>query len=252
MENGVFGKKVFFLYPPAVLSEVVEGLANLEFEVYLVRDHVKLKKAIPSFPDAILFANLDEGLKDGEWRAYIRSIMEEAPEVGVGLITLNDNSSLREYYLMTAQVRCGFVILNIGAARTSEILAKTLEANEARGRRKFVRALCAPGMGKLSAGYEGVTLRAEVTDLSSVGMAIRLEGGVMIPVGTVLRDITLTIKGQRILVSGVVVAMHGEDLGRVHVLMFDPASIDEARRSKLKTLVFRINQAAMDLLLDHS
>jgi hypothetical protein len=251
MENGALGKKVFFLYPPPVLTEVVDELARREFEVYLTREHDRLRRYLDAAPDSIVFANLDDGLDEAGWLEYVQGLRNGAPAVGVGVITLNDNPGLREHYLMDLQVQCGFVILKIGAAKTAEILAKTLEANEARGRRKFVRAVCAPGTGQCAFDHEGATLRAELTDLSSSGMAIHFEGGTSLRVGTMLRDISLTIKGQRLLVSGVVVAKRGDEGGTApaHVVMFDPASLDETRREKLKTIVFKINQASMELSL---
>jgi hypothetical protein len=254
MENGALGKKVFFLYPPPVLTEVIDFLAQQEYEVYLTRDHAKLKRFIASFPDAILFVNLDDGLDEAGWLAYVESLRKDAPAIGIGIITLNDDNELRERYIMDLQVQCGFIILKLGAAKTAEILAKTLEANEARGRRKFVRALCPQGTGQCAVDHEGATLRAQLSDLSSAGMTISFEGGTSLRVGTVLRDMSLTLKGQRILASGVVVAKrHGENGGSdVHVVMFDPSSLDDSRRDKLKSLVFKINQASMDMALDRA
>jgi hypothetical protein len=255
MESGLLGKKIFFLYPPPVLTEVVDELAKLEFEVYFSRDHVKLRRIIASFPDAIVFVNLDDGLDESGWLSFVKSLRSELPAVGVGIITLNDDAELREQYLMNVQVQCGFVILKIGASKTAEILAKTLEANEARGRRKFVRALCPPGSGQCVVQYEGATLRGEVTDLSSAGMAILFQGGSSPKVGTVLSDISLNIKGQRLSPSGVVVAKRADEggaAGGVHVVMFDPNSLDAARKDKLKTLVFKLNQQAMDAILDRA
>jgi PilZ domain. len=253
MESGLLGKKVFFLYPPPVLSEIVEDLARQEFEVYLTREHDKLRRYLDKSPDSIVFINLDDGLEEAGWLSYVESLRKSAPSVGVGIVTLNDNAELREHYLMNLQVQCGFVILKIGAAKTGEILAKTLEANEARGRRKFVRAACAPGVGQCAFDFEGATIRAELTDLSSAGMAIHLEGGLSLKVGTVLRDIAVTIKGGRLSLSGVVVAKRSDD-GAVpaHVVMFDPASLDEARREKLKSLVCKVNQISMDAILSRS
>ena len=254
MENSALGKKIFFVYPPQVLTEVVDELAKQEFEVYLARDHDKLRRCVAKFPDSILFVNLDDGMSEADWRVYIQALRTKSPTIGIGIVTLNDNAELREFYLMNAQIQCGFIILKVGAAKTAEILAKTLEANEARGRRKFVRAVCAPGMGQCAANDEGVSIRAELTDLSSAGMAIRIEGGGSLKVGTVLRDMSLTIKGQRVLVSGVVVAKRADGSGPdpVSVIMFSPGSMDQARRDKLKTLVFRVNQAAMDIILERS
>ncbi len=253
MENGLLGKKIFFLYPPPVLTEIVDELARQEFEVYLSRDHEKLKRAIASFPDSLLFVNLDDGLDEAGWLDYVKSIRVEAPAVGVGIITLNDDARLREHYLMNVEVQCGFVILKIGASKTAEILARTLEANEARGRRKFVRALCPPAQPHAPSISRARHSGRNLTDMSSAGMAIRFHGGVSLKIGSVLRDISLTIKGQRFSPSGVVVAKRaGDDAAEVvHVVMFDPNSQDAARKAKLKTLVFKLNQLAMDAILEH-
>jgi hypothetical protein len=85
-------------------------------------------------------------------------------------------------------------------------------------------------------------------------MTISFEGGASLKVGTVLRDMSLTLKGQRLLASGVVVAKrHGDNgHGDVHVVMFDPGSLDDVRRDKLKTLVFKINQTSMDIALERA
>ena len=173
MENGVLGKKVFFLYPPTVLMEVVEELARQEFEVYLSRQHEKLRRVLPTLPGAISFVNLDDRLGEAGWRSYMLSLRAEVPAAGIGIITLNEDDVLREFYLMNLRVQCGFVIFKVRATRTAEILARTLEANAARDRRKFVA-------------------------------------------------------------------------------MFVPGSLDEARREKLRSLVSRINQAAMDIVFERA
>ncbi len=221
--------------------------------MYLSRDHEKLKRAIASFPDSLLFVNLDDGLDEAGWLDYVKSIRVEAPAVGVGIITLNDDARLREHYLMNVEVQCGFVILKIGASKTAEILARTLEANEARGRRKFVRALCPPGAAACAVDFEGATLRggSHGHELGRAGDPLPRRGQPQI--GSVLRDISLTIKGQRFSPSGVVAAKRaGDDAAEVvHVVMFDPNSQDAARKAKLKTLVFKLNQLAMDAILEH-
>ena len=254
MERGVLGKKIFFLYPPPVLTQVVDELTKLEFEVYLAHDHEKLRRSIAAFPDSLVFVNLDDGLDEAGWMAYVEALRAEAPAVGIGIVTLNDDSELREHYLMNLQVQCGFVILKIGAAKTTEILVKTLEANEARGRRKFVRAICGPGLAQCAIEHEGSRLSADLSDLSSAGLALRFREAVIVRVGTVFPDMVLTIKGQRLIASGVVVATRTADNGggNVHVLMFDPGSLDEVKRDKLKSLVSRINQSAMDLILERA
>ncbi|MDA8426454.1 MAG: PilZ domain-containing protein [Treponema sp.] len=253
IESGALGKKVFFLYPPPVLTEIVEELARREFEVYLVRDHERLARALAKDPDALLFINLDDGLDEPGWVSYIEKLRNDAiaKAVRVGVLTLNERSpEVRSTYLMDLQVSCGFVVLKLGTAKTTDILVKTLEVNEARGRRKFVRAVCQPGWGQCALDYEGSQLRAEIADLSSAGMALMFGSDLSLRIGTMLRDMTLTVKGSRITLSGFVAAQRTESGGaRTHVVMFDPASLDEARRERLKISVFHINQATMEQLL---
>ncbi|HET7838732.1 MAG TPA: hypothetical protein VFL04_03150 [Rectinemataceae bacterium] len=250
---GALGKKVFFLYPPPVLAEIMEGLAKREFEVYTARSHKKLLKVLAQEPESIVFINIDdESLDDGEWQDYVRGLREgeTTAGVGVGILTLNEPSpELRERYLMDIQVPCGFVVLKIGATKTTEILVKTLEANEARGRRKFVRAICSPGSGHFAATHEGKSLNGSVSDLSSAGFAVGFEDKTQLKVGTVVRGVLLTVKGVRIGADAFVAAMRTNGESTTHVLMFVPGANDEHRLEKLRSLVFRINQTAMDSLM---
>jgi hypothetical protein len=251
MESGAFGKKVFFLYPPPVLTEVLQTLIDREFEVYLTRDHRRLQQIVSSFPDAIVFIDIDEGLGESAWEAYVRALRRDAAGVGVGILTLNDVAAVREKFLMDIQVQCGFVILKLGAAKTADILVKTLEANEARGRRKFVRAACPPGTGQCIVTHGESTLRGEVLDISSAGMVARIAGGDCLAVGTVLNDIWILFKGLRSRVSGFVAARRGGTNGPdLQVIMFSPDSLDETGRGKLRNLIAHINQLTMDRLLN--
>jgi hypothetical protein len=252
IESGALGKKVFFLYPHPVLSDVVEELARKEFEVYLARDHAKLARVLPSEPESIVFINIDDGMDEPSWESYVRGLRSEGKtvSVGVGILSMNEDQALREKYLMDLQVPCGFVTVKIGAAKTVEILTKTLEANEARGRRKFVRATCSPGSAQCALDLDGRNLRGSLSDLSSAGMALALEGESSLRPGTVLRGLTLTVRGVRVSVDGFIAAKR--DAGEVptYIVMFDPSTIDDAKRDKLRSLVSKLNQSAMDKVLE--
>jgi hypothetical protein len=252
LEPGALGKKIFFLYPPPVLNEVVEELARKEFEVYLVRDHEKLLRILPKEPDSIVFINIDEGIEEPQWADYVKKLREDekTASVGVGIVSMNEDHDLAQKYLMDLQVPCGFVVVKIGIARTLEILTKTLEANEARGRRHFVRAACAPGMAQCLLDLDGRQVRGELSDLSSAGMAMTFDSGITLKPGTILRGLALSVKGVRLLADGFVAARREGDGNSTHIVMFDPATLDEKRRDKLRGLVSRLNQARMDKVLE--
>jgi len=231
---------------------VADKLAEQEFEVYLVRDHARLKRVLAREPDAVVFVNLDDGLDETGWESYIRSLRndEKTAQVGVGIVTLNEDKTLMQKYLMEIGLPCGYVILKIGSAKTTEILSKTLEANEARGRRKFVRAACPPGTAQFVVEFDGSTRRGEVSDISSAGAAIAFDDGLRLKAGTVLRSLQLSVKGARFIADGFVVAQRAaEGETSTLVVMFDPASLDDNKRERIRSLVFRVNQATMERLL---
>lgn len=250
-EPGALGKKVFFLYPPPVLSEVVEELARREFEVYLIRDHARLVNVLEADPDAIVFMDIDDGMAEPEWEAYVKALKanEKTAPVGIGILSMNEDRELMQKYLMELQVPCGFVVVKLGIAKTTEILIKTLEANEARGRRKFVRAPCPPGVGQCVVEIDGRQLRAAISDLSSAGLAMRFDETTTLRPGSVLKRITLSVKGAHVTVDGFVAAKRDEGDNPTHIVMFAPASLDDVQKDKLRGIVSKLNQTAMDRLL---
>jgi len=252
-ESGIYGKRVFFLYPPPVLSDIVDELARREFEVYLVNDHKHLQKALRQFPESIVFINLDSGLPEPQWAEYVKELKldPETSSVGVGVICMNDDIILRRKYLMELQVPCGFVILKLGAARTADIITKTLEANEARGRRRFVRAICAPGIAKCIVDFSGKVLQGELSDISSAGIAVRFDDDKNLPIGTVFHKMQISVRGVRVVSDCFVAAKRSDPKGATYVIMFNPATLDFEKKDKLRTLVCKINQSAMDSLLEN-
>ncbi len=252
-DSGIYGKRVFFLYPPPVLNDIVDELARREFEVYLVNDHKRLQQALKQFPESIVFINLDSGLPEPQWAEYVKELKldPQTSSVGTGVICMNDDAILRKKYLMELQIPCGFVILKLGAARAADILTKTLEANEARGRRRFVRAICMPGIAKCMVDFSGRVLQGELSDISSAGIAARFDNDKNLPVGTVFHNMQITVRGVRVVSDCFVAAKRADPQGSTYVIMFNPATLDFEKKDKLRTLVCKINQSAMDSLLEN-
>lgn len=240
-----FGRKVFFLNPPGVLSNVAAALSAHEFEVYLVHNHAGLARYLKKEPNAIVFVNIDEGMAEPEWETWIRGLRAdpETASVGIGVVTLLGDPEISRKYLLDVGISCGFVTLKLGAAKTADILLRTLEANEARGRRKFVRVACPPGTAELSAPFRDSVLRGTVHDLSAAGMAAWMDTAEDLPVGFRLTDLQLTLRGARILLNGIVVGRRDDPEGpAVRVVMFEPASLSDEKREKIRTYIRRTLQ----------
>lgn len=248
----LFGKKVFFLNPPGVIGDVANALAEAEFEVYSTRDHAKLARFLRKEPECLTFVNIDEGDDENVWRSWIKSIKEDeaSARAAFGIITMLDDEDKRSYYLMDLGVECGFVVVKIGVAKTTEILLRMLEANEARGRRRYVRAACPPDSTELTCPTDEGVLRGWIKDLSSVGMSVAFTGSASPRQGSRLRDMQLNLKGVRVILNGVVIGSHeAPGIGTISVIMFEPASVNDDKRAKLRAFIKRTLQATMDKAL---
>jgi len=251
-KKGAFGRKVFFLNPPAVIGEVATALADAEFEVYTTRDHAKLARFLCKEPECMTFINIDEGDDENIWRKWLKSVRENeaSKHAAFGVITMLDEEVKRGYYLMEQGIECGFIVVKIGAAKTTEILLRMLEANEARGRRRYVRATCPPDGTDFSCALEDGLHKGWIKDLSSVGMSAVFVKGTTPRAGTRLKDLQLNLKGVRAILNGVVVGNNeAPGIGTIAVVMFEPASINEDKRAKLRSFIRKTLQTTMDKAL---
>jgi hypothetical protein len=239
MDQGIEGKKVFFLYPPSVIqNEMVLEIVKNEYSVYLLHDHAKLFRLMSRYPDSILFINLDEGLKEPEWETLIRELNSspETQSVRVGILTYNNNPDLAQKYLMDLSVSCGFIKLSLGLKQSTEILLKALEANEARGRRRFLRVQCLENSATFNFRLKDKQLSGQIVDISSVGMSCFFDTSIVVPVRTRIDDIQLKLRGVLAKVSAVVFGTRPLESGRtLFVLLFD---LGQAPDSKQKIRVF--------------
>lgn len=240
------GKKVFFLYPHSVIQkELVDTIIDREYEVYMVYDHKQLYNINRIYRDSIVFINIDEGIPEEEWEKIIRSYSEDTPEnnLDFGILTYNEDQDLAQKYLMDIMVSCGFIRLRLGLKESIEIILKTLEANEAKGRRKYVRAR--PQPEDASFNYRDLTgdmNTGQIMDISSVGMAVTFDSGLKPEKNSLLRDIQIKIKGALIKVNGVVIGSRNvERSSTIYVLLFDSSATKELKQ-KLKYHIHKLLQ----------
>ncbi len=249
MNQSIQGRKVFFLYPPSVVQdELIWEVVRHEYEVYLLKDHRRARALLARYPDSILFVNIDAELKEPEWEDYIRGVVESSryADVRVGILSYNNDEALARKYLMDIGVSAGFVKLSLGLQESTEIILRVLEANEARGRRKYVRAKttdpASPATFNVRIG--GELKSGVIRDISSVGMACSFDEFVQLPERSYLRDIQLKLRGGLTTISGVVTGARS-DVGTVYVVMFDPRGSGDAR-TRIRRFVHRYLQQQIE------
>ena len=138
------GKKVLFVLPHEIVKEhIIKILSENEYEVYTLNDQRKLESLVNRYPDSILYINIDGTLTEAEWKKYIRNLIDTHPGLQVGIISgrITDMDMVNSY-IMDVGIGCGFIHLRQGVKDCSENMLKVLEANEAKGRRKFLRYKC--------------------------------------------------------------------------------------------------------------
>ena len=236
------GRKVFFLYPHSIVRDLVKDIVRNEYEVYVVEDHDRLHPLLVRYRNPIVFINIEERLKEDEWEKYIKNVLTSpsTKEVGIGVLTYFDRSkALTEKYLLELGVNCGYIRLKTDINKCKDIILKMLEANEARGKRRFVRGVCNPRLDTLNLVTNGTRSTGRLLDVSIAGMACRFDDLTRkIEVGQELKDIQLVLRGSRCQVDGRVIRVDrrgGDD--DVYIVLFKAESLVPAVKEKIHNFI---------------
>ncbi|MBN2352833.1 MAG: PilZ domain-containing protein [Spirochaetales bacterium] len=236
------GRKVFFLYPHSIVRDLVKEIVRNEYEVYIVEDHDRLRPLLVKYGNPIVFINIEERLKEEEWEKYIKDIISNpsTKEVGVGVLTYFDRSkALTEKYLLELGVNCGYIRLKTDINKCKGIILRMLEANEARGKRRFVRGLCNPRLDTLNIVFNGARSTGRLLDVSIAGLACRFDGlARKIEAGQELKDIQLVLRGSRCQIDGRVIRVDrrgGDD--DVYVVLFKAETLIPPVKEKIHNFI---------------
>lgn len=139
----LLGRKIFFLHPlPQVQNEVIDELIQREYEVYVIRDRALLRRNLGQFPGSIIFIDIDQVIGEKEWEGWIREVMkaEDLEDIRIGILTTNRNDLLQNKYSHMLHLPCGYTMIHRDLHITVTQLLNILNTNEAKGRRKYLRA----------------------------------------------------------------------------------------------------------------
>jgi L-rhamnose mutarotase len=230
-ESPAQGKKIFFLYPHSVIrQEMLDLLIMAGYETYTIMDEKKAKKLLRMFPGSIIFINIDEGLKEPEWEAYIKDIMENeaTKDCRPGIMSYNQDKELMQKYLMDLSIPCGYIHLKLGLHESTRIILAALEANEAKGRRKHLRADCADDINAI-VNYKSPQdeiFHGKILDISPAGIASRFEKFINLPPNTMLHNVQLKLRGGLVMADMVFMGKRRDDTS-IYILLFDPKITQE-------------------------
>ena len=245
------GKKVFLLYPHSVIrEEMLDILIMNGFETYTLFDHKKAVKILEHFPGSIIFINIDEGLPEKQWEAYVRSLLDDPKtnNTRIGILSYNQDKALMEKYLMDIAVPCGYIQLKLGIQESTKIILNALHANEAKGRRKYIRAFCANDI-YATMNYKGDQglLQGQILDISSAGIAARIPKFPKLPSNSLLHEVQLKLHGALLLTDAVVMGKRSDDPD-VWILLFDPSKMKREHKMLIHHYIKQNLQKYIDQL----
>ncbi|MCL1818142.1 MAG: PilZ domain-containing protein [Spirochaetaceae bacterium] len=220
------GRKVFFLYPHSVIQEeMLDVLIMSGYEAYILRDHKKAQRLLEHFPGSIMFVNIDERMPEKEWEAYIREIQQnpKTNSSSLGILSYNTDKALMQKYLMEIAVPCGYIHLKLGMQTSTKILLDALKANEAKGRRKFIRATCEDDT-TATMNYkspDGAMYYGKLIDISSAGIATRMDKFGDFPPNSRLHEVQLKLRGTLVLTDLILMGNRKGDKNE-WIFLFDP------------------------------
>jgi len=216
MEQNALGKKIFILYPHSVIQdELLDILIMSGFESYVLHDHKRALKLLEKFSDSIMFINIDEGIDEKEWEVYVRGIQEnpKTKNCRLGILSYNTDQQLMQKYLMDIAVPCGYIQLKLGVKESTKIMLSALEANEARGLRKYIRAFCSDDLAatvnvKSSFGF----YYGKILDISAAGIAAKFDKFDDLPANTKIKEVQLKLRGGLVLTDATLIGRRDDNV----------------------------------------
>lgn len=252
MNPNLEGRMTFFVQPSSVIrTEMTAELIKQEHEVYLINDAANAKRIFYQFPNCLAFLNIDDGLSEDQWMAFVREVQKDPllKNVKIGVLTYNPDKRLAEEYLFHLKVPCGFVKLSLKMSESVAIITRVLDANESKGRRQYLRVHCDQNT-RLSFKDSKDLIEGRVLDLSSVGMTCILNPDKRWRQRSVFSSIRLKLEGGFCTVSGVVMGSRRLDQGQgtLYLVLFDTKT-DHSSFEKIRAHMQRVLQTSVDSFL---
>jgi len=239
--SNTLGRKIFFLYPSAVTqNQIITELAQEEFEVYALKDEHKLKTALEFYPNSVLFASINEVMKENAWEDLIKSIMEKSETSGVdiGIIASVNNEDAHRKYTGRYKIKCGYTVIKSDVNAVIRQLTSLLNSVNARGRRKYTRIIIGKEEPNVSVNLpiDGTYIKGYVKDISVVGFSCIFDEDPGLTKNGLIEDIQLKLQSHLIKAEGIVFGARTDGPDKVYVILFTQR-VDPDTRAKVRKYI---------------
>jgi hypothetical protein len=248
--SGSLGTKIFFLHPSVVVqNQVVPELAQDEFEVYVYKDEDRLRQGLKKFPDSIVFACINEAMKESAWEEWIRGVMgsPETAGVKIGVVSSGQDDAIKSKYVEQIKVGCGFITMKTDITAVIRQFIAVLNSVNAKGRRKYIRALTdtEPNV-TVNIPMNGTYVNGQIKDISAVGFSCSFADDPKLPKNAVFGDLQIRLQTQLLKAEGIIFGSRMEDNQRIYVILFTQR-VDAVAKTKIRKYIQSNIQAKMDI-----
>ncbi|MDR2177132.1 MAG: PilZ domain-containing protein [Treponema sp.] len=246
------GRKIFFLNPlPSIRNIVIDELIQREYETYAVNDRVILRRLLRDFPGSVIFIDIDQIIGEKEWEAWIREVTKagDLTDIRIGILTANRNDALQNKYANMLRLPCGYTMIHRDLNITIAQIVNILNVNNAKGRRKYLRASIeneSQTVVNFPQGSQFVS--GVIRDISTAGFSCSFTEDPNFPKNSSFSNVQIKLKHTILNVEAVIFGFRAEKKDRVYVSLFtDRISPDS--KVKIRKYIQGSLQARMDALM---
>jgi len=198
-----------------------------------------------------VFANVNDGMKEKAWEDWIRNIMgnSELSGVSIGVLGYSPDDALRKKYTEQIKVSLGFTAMKADTSVVVKQLVTILNNMNAKGRRKYIRALTGDEKNvTVNLPVNGTYINGLIKDVSVVGFSCAFESDPDLTKNSVFSDMQIRLQSQLLKAEGIVFGSRMDGGQKTYVILFTQR-IDPSVRTRIRKYIQNYLQNKMDVEL---
>jgi hypothetical protein len=261
-KKGLFGHKVFFLYPSySFQTDILQRLRTMEYEVYTIQDYRLVRNILFKNRNSILYVNMDLIFNTATWVNFLYMLQEQDSLASnkFGIITEKADTNTIKNIELQVKHEAGIIRLENDTEENVRNIVKQLDSMDAKGRRQYVRANCLDD--KIAEVFwltNNTMFKRKIIDISAAGLAVIIpekQKNSFKP-GQLLQNINLMIKGKPMPIDAKIYAIKPGQNYLIGILMIeyttDKNAMNLIREYVAETLDKKIQASIYGMDLDRN
>ncbi len=261
-KKGLFGHKVFFLYPSySFQTDILQRLRTMEYEVYTIQDYRLVRNILFKNRNSILYVNMDLIFNTATWVNFLYMLQEQDSLASnkFGIITEKADTNTIKNIELQVKHEAGIIRLENDTEENVRNIVKQLDSMDAKGRRQYVRANCLDD--KIAEVFwltNNTMFKLKIIDISAAGLAVIIpekQKNSFKP-GQLLQNINLMIKGKPMPIDAKIYAIKPGQNYLIGILMIeyttDKNAMNLIREYVAETLDKKIQASIYGMDLDRN